>query len=66
MSSVCICITNNGCLILHHKAFRADYNSRSAKIGAPSTVRILIQGKYTFMYLLYNTLHYLHMYLAYS
>ena len=38
-----ICITNNECLILHPKAFRADYNSRSTKINAPSAARILIQ-----------------------
>ena len=31
-----ICITNNECLILHHKAFCTDYNSRSTKIGTPS------------------------------
>ena len=37
-----ICITYNECLILHHKAFRADYNSRSTKIGAPSATRILV------------------------
>ena len=37
-----ICITNNECLILHHKAFRADHNSRSTKIGAPSAARILV------------------------
>ena len=37
-----ICITNNECLILHHKAFRADYNSRSTKINAPSAARILV------------------------
>ena len=30
-----ICITNNECLILHHKAFCADYNSCSTKIGDP-------------------------------
>jgi hypothetical protein len=35
-----ICITNNECLILHHKAFSADYISRSTKIHAPSTARI--------------------------
>ena len=38
-----ICITNNESLILHHKAFRADRNSRSTKIYAPSAARILIQ-----------------------
>ena len=27
-----ICITNNECLILHHKAFRGDHNLRSTKI----------------------------------
>ena len=37
-----ICITNNESLILHHKAFRADRNSRSTKIYAPSAARILI------------------------
>ena len=37
-----ICNTNNKYLILHHKAFRADYMSRSTKIGAPSAARILI------------------------
>ena len=37
-----ICITNNECLILHHEAFRAAYNSRSTKIGAPSAARILV------------------------
>ena len=37
-----ICITNNECVILHHKAFRADHNSRSAKINAPSAGQILL------------------------
>ena len=37
-----ICITNNECLILHDKAFRADNNSRSTKIDAPSAARILV------------------------
>ena len=37
-----ICITNNECLILHHEAFRADFNSRGTKIGAPSAARILV------------------------
>ena len=37
-----ICITNNECVILHHKAFRADYNSRSTKINAPSAGQILL------------------------
>ena len=41
-----ICITNNECLILHHKAFRADYNSRNTKIGAPSAVRILVLSEF--------------------
>ena len=41
-----ICITNNECLILHHEAFRADYNWRSTKIGAPSAVRILVLCKF--------------------
>ena len=49
-----ISITYNECLILHHKAFRTDYNSCSTKIGAPmsehctnsSTARILIQVRY--------------------
>ena len=35
-----ILFTNNECLILHRKAFRADYISRSAKICAPSSARI--------------------------
>ena len=34
-----ICITNNECLLLHHKSFRADYNSRSTKIGAGPALR---------------------------
>ena len=34
-------ITNSECPILHHKAFRADYNSHSIKIGAPSAAQIL-------------------------
>ena len=34
--------TNNKCLILHHKAFRADYILRSTKIGAPSAAQILV------------------------
>ena len=29
-------------LILHDKAFRADNNSRSTKIDAPSAARILV------------------------
>ena len=37
-----ICITNNECLILHHKAFRADYNLHSNKTGTPSAARILV------------------------
>ena len=37
-----ICISNNECLILHHKAFRADCNSRGTKIGAPSIAQILV------------------------
>ena len=37
-----ISITYNECLILHHKAFRADYNSPSNKINAPSAARILV------------------------
>ena len=37
-----ICITNNECLILHDKAFRADNSSRSTKIDAPSAARILV------------------------
>ena len=37
-----ICITNNECLILHHEAFRAAYNSRSTKIRAPSAAGILV------------------------
>ena len=37
-----ICITNNECLILHYKAFRADYISRSTKIRALSAARILV------------------------
>ena len=37
-----ICITNNECLILHHKAFRMDYKSRSTKISTPSTAWILV------------------------
>ena len=37
-----ISITNNECLILHHKAFRTDYNSCSTKIGAPSIALILV------------------------
>ena len=37
-----ICITNNECLILHHKDFRADYNSLSNKTGTPSAARILV------------------------
>jgi hypothetical protein len=38
-----ICITNNECLILHYKAFRAGYISRSTtKICAPSAARILV------------------------
>ena len=37
-----ICITNNECVISHHKAFRADYNSRSTKINAPSAGQILL------------------------
>ena len=41
-----ICITNNECLILHHKAFRADYNSRNTKIGAPSAVRTLVLSEF--------------------
>ena len=41
-----ICITNNECLILHHKAFRADYSSRNTKIGAPSAVRILVLSEF--------------------
>ena len=41
-----ICITNNECLTLHHKAFRADYNSRSTKIGAPSAARILVLSEF--------------------
>jgi succinylarginine dihydrolase len=40
-----ICITNNDCLILHHKAFLTDYISRSTKICAPSFVRIPVQIK---------------------
>ena len=41
-----ICIINRECLILHHEAFRAAYNSRSTKIGAPSAAQILIQLRY--------------------
>ena len=41
-----ICITNKECLILHHKAFRPDYNSHSTKIGAPSAVQILVLRKF--------------------
>ena len=41
-----ICITNNECLILHHKAFRADYSSRNTKIGAPSAVGILVLSEF--------------------
>ena len=37
-----ICIINSECLILHHEAFRAAYNSRSTKTVAPSAVRILV------------------------
>ena len=40
-----ICITNNECLMLHHKAFRADHIWRSTKIRAPrspSAARILV------------------------
>ena len=41
-----ICITNNECLILHHKAFRTDYHSRNTKIGAPSAARILVLSEF--------------------
>ena len=37
-----ICITNNECFILYHKAFRAGYNSRNTKIGTPYAARILV------------------------
>ena len=37
-----ISITNNECLILHHKAFRTDYNLCSTKIGASSIALILV------------------------
>ena len=37
-----ISITNNECLILHHKAFCTDYNSCNTKIGAPSIALILV------------------------
>ena len=46
-----IYITKSECLILHYKAFRADYNLRSTQIGAPSAARILIVrylNKFTF------------------
>ena len=45
MSKICvyalinqlICITNNECLILDHKAYSADYNSRSRlKLAHPA------------------------------
>ena len=39
--------TNKKCLILHHKPFRADYISRSTKIGAPGAAQILIQVRYS-------------------
>ena len=45
-----ICITNKECLILHHEAFRAVFNSRGTKIGAPSAARILIQVRYLKMH----------------
>ena len=41
-----ICITNNECLILHHKAFRTDYYSRNTKIGTPSAARILVLSEF--------------------
>ena len=41
-----ISITYNECLILHHKAFRTDYNSCSTKIGAPSIALILVLRKF--------------------
>ena len=41
-----ISITCNECLILHHKAFRTDYNSCSTKIGAPSIALILVLRKF--------------------
>ena len=41
-----ICIIYSECLIFRHEAFRAAYNSRSTKIGAPSAARILIQVRY--------------------
>ena len=31
-----ICITNNECLILHHKAFRTDYNPVVLKLAHPA------------------------------
>ena len=37
-----ICNTNNKCHKFHRKAFRADYISRSTKIGAPSAARIVV------------------------
>ena len=42
------CIINRECLILHHEAFRAAYNSRSTKIGAPSAARILVLREFSY------------------
>jgi hypothetical protein len=64
-----ICITNNRCLILHHKAFRADYISHVTKIRATqrcansSTAQILIQVRYeivatSHVMQVFNDLHY--------
>ena len=36
-------LNNRKINILHHKAFRADYISRSIKICAPSAARILVR-----------------------
>jgi hypothetical protein len=43
-----ICITNNECLILHHKTFRADYISHSTKNRAPTAARIIILREFQY------------------
>ena len=42
LKCIAVFCSNNECLILHHKAFRTDYISRSTKIDAPSAAEILV------------------------